>query len=84
MTIDHLDKRPFFEQLARIIADQIKAGEYEPRQVLPSETQLQQAHGLARGTVRHAMRVLGEQGWTVTVQGRGTYVNDREHWPAEP
>jgi DNA-binding FadR family transcriptional regulator len=29
------------------------------------------------------MRHLGELGWTVIVQGRGTFVAERENWPAK-
>ncbi|MEU4405048.1 GntR family transcriptional regulator [Streptosporangium sp. NPDC023963] len=83
MTVDHLDQTPLWEQVARIIAAQIKAGDYEPRQVLPSEKQMEDEYGVSRGTVRRAMAHLGEQGWTVTVQGRGSFVAPRESWPAE-
>ncbi|WP_090937287.1 GntR family transcriptional regulator [Nonomuraea jiangxiensis] len=81
MTVNQLDPTPLWQQLAAIIRERIKAGEYEPRQPLPSETQLIQEHGIARGTVRRAMKALGEEGWTVTVQGRGTFVKPAEEWP---
>ncbi|MEV6155417.1 GntR family transcriptional regulator [Nonomuraea sp. NPDC052129] len=81
MTVDQLDPTPLWEQLAAIVRERIKAGDYQPRQPLPSEAQLQQEHGVARGTVRRAMRALGEEGWTVTVQGRGTFVAPEESWP---
>lgn len=81
MTVDQLDPTPLWQQLAAIIRERIKAGDYEPRQQLPSETQLEQEHGIARGTVRRAMRALAEEGWTVTVQGRGSFVAPRESWP---
>ncbi|MBN6051318.1 GntR family transcriptional regulator [Nonomuraea sp. RK-328] len=83
MTVDQLDPRPLWLQLAEILREQIKAGDYEPRQMLPSEAHLQQEHGVARGTVRRAMKALGEEGWTVTVQGRGTFVRPREEWPTQ-
>lgn len=82
VTVDQLDPTPLYEQLAAILRERIKSGDLEPRQVLPSEKQLQQEHGVARGTVRRAMDLLGEEGWTVTVQGRGTFVAPREQWPA--
>ncbi|MFG2072919.1 GntR family transcriptional regulator [Nonomuraea maritima] len=82
MTVNQLDPTPLWEQLAAIIRERIKAGDYQPRQALPSEAQLQQEHGVARGTVRRAMRALGEEGWTVTVQGRGTFVAPEESWPS--
>lgn len=81
MTIDQLNPEPLWEQLAGIIAARIKAGDYQPRQVLPSEAHLQQEHGVSRGTVRRAVQALGERGWTVTIQGRGTFVAERESWP---
>jgi hypothetical protein len=34
-------------------------------------------------SIRRAMQLLAEQGWTVTVQGRGTFVTERENWPAK-
>lgn len=83
MTIDQLDPRPLWGQLAAILLDRITSGELEPRQVLPSESQLQQEYGVSRGTVRRAVKALGEQGWTVTLQGRGTFVAPKESWPTE-
>ncbi|ACZ84829.1 GntR family transcriptional regulator [Streptosporangium roseum] len=83
MTVDQLNPEPLWEQLAEILRQRIRAGELKPRQVLPSESHLQDEHGVSRGTVRRAMQALGKQGWTVTIQGRGTYVAERDSWPAE-
>ena len=44
---------------------------------LPSEERLKQEHGLARGTVRHAMRVLADEGLVEVVAGRGVFVIER-------
>ncbi|MEU7450259.1 GntR family transcriptional regulator [Streptosporangium roseum] len=82
MTVDQLNPEPLWEQLAEILRQRIRAGELKPRQVLPSESHLDE-HGVSRGTVRRAMQALGKQGWTVTIQGRGTYVAERDSWPAE-
>lgn len=81
VTVDQLDPTPLWQQLAAIVREQIKEGEYEPRQQLPSETRLEQEHGVSRGTVRKAMRALADEGWVVTVQGRGSYVAPAESWP---
>lgn len=83
MAIDALDPTPLWEQLAALIREQIQAGELQPRQLVPSEAALQKEYDVSRGTVRRAMQALGEQGWTVTVQGRGTYVRPAEEWPAQ-
>ncbi len=52
----------------------IKSGQYRPRDPLPSESQLMQEHGVARGTVRQAVETLRFEGLVVTIRGRGTYV----------
>ncbi|MFF0243953.1 GntR family transcriptional regulator [Streptosporangium sandarakinum] len=83
MTVDRMNPTPLWEQLAELLAAAIRAGDYEPRQVLPSEKHLQDEHGVSRGTVRLAMQALAERGWTVTIQGRGTFVAERENWPAD-
>ena len=56
------------------IERQIKRNEFRPRQPLPSESQLMGEYGVSRGSVRHGLQVLAEEGLTVTIQGRGTYV----------
>lgn len=83
MTLDQLDPTPLYEQLAAILRERIRSGEFEPRQVLPSEVHVQQEFGVSRGTARRAMALLGEQGWTVTVQGRGSFVAPKEKWPTQ-
>lgn len=82
VTVDQLNPMPLWQQVAEILREQIKSGVYQPRQVLPSESHLQHEHGVSRGTVRRTMRALAEEGWTVTVQGRGTFVAPKESWPA--
>jgi DNA-binding GntR family transcriptional regulator len=81
VTVDQLDPTPIYEQLAGIIREKIKAGDLAERQLVPSESSLQQEHGIARGSVRRAMELLREEGWVVTIQGRGTFVAPRESWP---
>ncbi|MER6946718.1 GntR family transcriptional regulator [Nonomuraea sp. NPDC000554] len=84
MRVDQLDPTPIYEQLARIIRGQITAGDLQERQLVPSESSLQQEHGIARGSVRRAMELLREEGWVVTIQGRGTFVAPQGNWPEKP
>ncbi len=77
MTIDKEGMRPSYLQLADILRDAIKRGEYEPHSKIPSESRLVQEHGLARETVRKAVRVLADEGLVTIVQGRGVYVTER-------
>lgn len=66
-----------YVQLADVIAKRIEAGELQPRRPIPSESTLQQEYGVARGTVRAAVRLLRERGLVMTVPQRGTYVSDK-------
>ena len=74
VTINPLDPVPVYRQLAGILRARIEKGEFPSRQPLPSESQLMGEYGVSRGSVRHALQVLAEEGLTVTIQGRGTYV----------
>jgi GntR family transcriptional regulator len=74
VTINPLDPVPVYGQLAAILRSRIERNEFPPRQPLPSESQLMGEYGVSRGSVRHALQVLAEEGLTVTIQGRGTYV----------
>jgi len=65
---------PLYAQLAEVLRAQIVAGELQPNRPVPSELTLQQTYGVSRDTVRHALRVLREEGLVVAVRGKGTYV----------
>lgn len=69
-----LDPRPLYEQLADDLAEQISRGDLAPGQRLPGEPYLEQTHGVSRGTVRAAMRVLRDRGLVVTYPGKGSFV----------
>jgi GntR family transcriptional regulator len=78
MTVDHLGQEPLYLQLAGILRGMIERGDLEPGQPLPSESYLQQEHGLSRGTVRMAIRTLRDEGLVITLSGRGTFVQRRQ------
>ena len=73
-TVDPLSATPVYVQVAEILRSRIESGDLQPDRPLPSETQLQQELGIARGTARKAIMVLREQGLVITVRGRGSYV----------
>ncbi|NUW36896.1 GntR family transcriptional regulator [Nonomuraea sp. SMC257] len=75
-------KTPMYRQIASDIAEQIKAGRFQPRRPIPGETALLQEYDVARETVRRAMALLREQGWIYTVAQRGSYVSPKEEWPS--
>ena len=72
--VDHRDPTPLHEQLAAILREAISAGEYDETGMLPSESQLQQEHGVSRGTVRRALAALTDEGLVFTIAARGTFV----------
>ena len=74
-TIDPDSATPVYMQVANILRARIESGELLPDRPVPSESQLQQEFGVARGTARKAIGVLREEGLVVTVMGRGSYVN---------
>src|SRR5262249_11913970 len=53
------------------------SGEYPPGSLLPSEHQLSDEFQIARPTVVRALRVLRQDGWIETQQGKGSFVRGR-------
>jgi GntR family transcriptional regulator len=69
-----MDPTPLPMQLASLLRAEIESGELGPGQILPSESTLQQEHGVSRGTVRAAIKILRDEGLVITIGARGTYV----------
>jgi GntR family transcriptional regulator len=72
--VDHRSPTPLYVQLAAILREQITSGELAPDAPLPSESYLQQEHGVSRVTVRKAVELLRNEGLVYTLPQRGTYV----------
>lgn len=83
MEIDRFDPTPIYMQVARVIRERIKSGELQPRDPIPSESRMVADHGVARDTARQAVALLRREGWVMTIPQRGSFVADREHWPAD-
>lgn len=81
MGVDLLGPEPIYRQIAAVIEKRIADGTYEPARVIPSEAALCDEFGVSRNTVRAALNLLGEQGLTVTVRGKGTFVRRSEEQP---
>lgn len=75
-TIEYGVAEAVWKQLTAILRARIRTGRYQPRHAIPSEKQLEQEFGIARGTARKAIAALRSEGLVVTVAGRGTYVAD--------
>src|SRR5215218_307015 len=76
-TIDPTSDRPVFKQIADGLRSAILSGELEPGARVPSEQELIDGYGVARGTIRQAMNLLRSEGLVRTEHGRGSYVRDR-------
>ncbi|WP_084965507.1 GntR family transcriptional regulator [Thermoactinospora rubra] len=75
------DRVPVYERIADELTGRIKHGELSPLRPIPSEKTLIQQYGVAKATVRQAVKLLRERGWVFTVAYRGTYVRERNEWP---
>src|ERR1700727_1797098 len=68
---------PKYAQLISELQRRMESGEYPPGSLLPSEHQLSAEFGIARPTVVRALRVLRQEGWIDTQQGKGSFVRGR-------
>lgn len=73
-SVDPLSATPVYVQVADILRVRIQSGQLQPDRPVPSESQLEQEFGIARGTARKAVALLRDEGLIVTVKGRGSYV----------
>ncbi|MFN2614086.1 MAG: GntR family transcriptional regulator [Actinomycetota bacterium] len=65
---------PYYAQLARIIEREITDGRRHPGDVLPSEAELCEVHGVSRTAVRQALGELAARGLVRKQKGRRTSV----------
>ena len=68
-------------RIAEELRGQIRDGGLQPGMMLPSESQLAQQHGVARGTVRSALVELADEGLIEVVPGLGRRVVGRTEPP---
>lgn len=75
--IDRSSDRAAYRQIADHLRDSILQGQMEEGQQLPSETELMDGYGAARGTVRQAVALLRADGLIEVEHGRGAFVRRR-------
>jgi GntR family transcriptional regulator, hexuronate regulon transcriptional repressor len=78
---DATEPKKLYQQLAKAVADRIRAGTYPRGRRLPSERELAEQFGVSRPTVREAMIALEIQGFVESRHGSGIYVSEA---PAPP
>jgi GntR family transcriptional regulator of arabinose operon len=72
--IDGQSHEPSYQQLARILAQNIVSQEWPAGSRMPQERELSERYHLSRFTVRNALDVLEAQGLIQRVRGKGTFV----------
>ena len=76
--IDPASDRAVYKQIADHLRDAIGRSRLREGEQLPSEAQLMEHYGVARMTIRNALRVLQDEGLTTAEHGRGVYVRADE------
>jgi DNA-binding transcriptional regulator YhcF (GntR family) len=75
------DPRPASQQIANLLRAAILNRQLAPGDRLPSQGALAHRYGVARETVKSALRVLRDEHRIVTRQGSGTYVRSQAERP---
>lgn len=68
--------RPKYEQVASAIRDQIKNGQLQPGDQLPTTQGLIEMYRVSYGSVRTALLILKAEGLIEGRQGEGVFVRD--------
>lgn len=74
MVIDRDWDEPVYQQVARMLRDQITSGKIAPRRPIPSIRALCETYGIARATAGKAVGVLAAEHLIRRVPGKGWYV----------
>jgi len=66
-----------YQQIKNYVLERIRSGEWQPRERVPSETQLVETLGVSRMTANRALRELTHEGHLVRIHGVGTFVREQ-------
>ncbi|MFS0868179.1 GntR family transcriptional regulator [Microbacterium sp. 179-B 1A2 NHS] len=72
--LDRESDLPLWQQLAKLLRDEIAQGMLRPDQALPSESELIDRYGVSRTVVREALADLVRGGLIYKVRARGSFV----------
>ncbi|MDX2376552.1 GntR family transcriptional regulator [Microbacterium sp. LRZ72] len=73
--LDRNADTPLWQQLARVLREDIQSGRLGPDQALPSESELIDRFGVSRTVVREALAELVRAGLIYKVRARGSFVS---------
>src|SRR2546429_8672936 len=77
LPVDPASDRSVYKQIADHLRTAIARGRLHEGDQLPSEARLMAHYGVARMTIRNAMRLLQDEGLVTAEHGRGVYVRSR-------
>ena len=78
---DHRDSRPIYEQITHRFRSQIHSGVLRSGDKLPSVRELAASLSINPNTIQRAYRELENEGWIVSVPGKGSFVSRSETSP---
>lgn len=67
---------PLYRQLADILSEKIRSGQYRPGDRIASEIEMAKAFGIGRPTARQATEALIRKGLLIRRRGAGTFVQE--------
>jgi GntR family transcriptional regulator len=65
---------PLYQQIKKLIMQNLQSGEWRPGELIPSEVELAGRFSVSQGTVRKAIDELSAENLVVRRQGKGTFV----------
>lgn len=65
------------DQVAQMLTESIRSGQYKPGERLPTETELCETFGVSRPVLREAFSQLKSDGLVIPQQGRGVFVSEK-------
>ena len=75
-TIDRESKLPFYQQLYEILRGKIQRGEWQPGDLIPTESELIASYQVSRNTIRQVLDMLVNEGLIYRQRGRGSFTED--------
>lgn len=72
------DERPLHERVAAELRARIMAGDLRTGDQLPSNTQLVEEFDASSPTIQRALKMLKDEGFVFSHQGKGVFVRDRQ------
>ncbi|WP_205650549.1 winged helix-turn-helix domain-containing protein [Actinoplanes solisilvae] len=75
------DARPASQQIANVLRAAILTRRFSPGERLPSQTDLAERYGVARETIKSALRILRDDRLIVSRQGSGAFVRAQTDRP---